>query len=46
LIPLLQPFYDYSWVVGVVVAFLLYWGLSKAFPVERAEPATAAPEPA
>ena len=46
IIPLFQPLYDYSWVVGLVVAFVLYWALSKFFPVERPEPATATPEPA
>jgi nucleobase:cation symporter-1, NCS1 family len=28
LIPFLQPFYDYSWVAGLVVAFVVYWALS------------------
>ncbi|HUH17413.1 MAG TPA: cytosine permease, partial [Methylomirabilota bacterium] len=37
LIPLFQPLYDYSWVVGLVVAFVLYAGLSKAFPEREAE---------
>ena len=47
LIPLFQPLYDYSWVVGLVVAFLLYWGLSKAFPAEQRETVAAStPEPA
>ncbi|HEX2765258.1 MAG TPA: NCS1 family nucleobase:cation symporter-1 [Candidatus Limnocylindria bacterium] len=47
LIGLFQPLYDYSWVVGLVVAFLLYWGLSKAFPAEQRETVAAStPEPA
>jgi len=28
LIPFLQPFYDYSWVAGLAVAFVVYWALS------------------
>jgi NCS1 family nucleobase:cation symporter-1 len=28
LIPFLKPFYDYSWVAGLVVAFVVYWALS------------------
>jgi NCS1 family nucleobase:cation symporter-1 len=33
--------YDYSWIVGLVVAFLVYWALAAFFPEERAaaEPA-------
>jgi NCS1 family nucleobase:cation symporter-1 len=46
IIPLFQPLYDYSWVVGLVVAFVLYWAFSTFFPVERAEPAQASAEPA
>ena len=46
LIPIFQGLYDYSWVVGLVVAFVLYWALNKFFPAERPELATAAPEPA
>ena len=46
LIPLFQPLYDYSWVVGLVVAFVLYWAFSTFFPAERPEPAAAAAEPA
>jgi len=45
LIPIFQPLYDYSWVVGLVVAFVLYWAFSKLFPQERAEPVAAAMEP-
>ncbi|HJP71335.1 MAG TPA: NCS1 family nucleobase:cation symporter-1 [Candidatus Limnocylindria bacterium] len=46
IIPVFQPLYDYSWVVGLVVAFVLYWALSKFFPQERTEPASAMAEPA
>jgi NCS1 family nucleobase:cation symporter-1 len=46
IIPIFQPLYDYSWVVGLVAAFVLYWALSKFFPQERAEPASAMAEPA
>jgi NCS1 family nucleobase:cation symporter-1 len=28
MIPFLQDFYDYSWVVGLVVSFAVYWALS------------------
>ncbi len=38
--------YDYSWVVGLVVAFLLYWVLATVFPQTRPEAAPAAAEPA
>jgi NCS1 family nucleobase:cation symporter-1 len=38
--------YDYSWIVGLLVAFLLYWALATIFPQERPEPVVAAPEPA
>jgi NCS1 family nucleobase:cation symporter-1 len=38
--------YDYSWIVGLVVAFLVYWALATIFPQERPEPvATAEPAP-
>ncbi len=40
-----QPLYDYSWVVGLVVAFVTYWVLAKLFPQQRAE-TVAMPEPA
>ncbi|PRX47114.1 NCS1 family nucleobase:cation symporter-1 [Prauserella shujinwangii] len=36
LIPLFQPFYDYSWVVGLVAAFLVYLALT--LPGSREEP--------
>ncbi len=28
LIPFLKPFYDFSWIVGLVVAFVIYWALT------------------
>jgi NCS1 family nucleobase:cation symporter-1 len=37
--------YDYGWVVGLLVAFILYWVLATIFPQERPEP-VAMPEPA
>jgi NCS1 family nucleobase:cation symporter-1 len=46
IIPLFQPLYDYSWIVGLLVSFVLYWVLSKVFPAESPEPVTAQPEPA
>ena len=46
IIPIFQPLYDYSWVVGLVVAFVLYWALATIFPQERPEPVAAAAEPA
>ena len=46
LIGFFQPLYDYSWVVGLIVAFVAYWALSKLFPAERPEPASAMAEPA
>jgi NCS1 family nucleobase:cation symporter-1 len=33
-----KPLYDYSWVVGLVVAFLLYYLLMVIFPVRRGAP--------
>jgi cytosine/uracil/thiamine/allantoin permease len=45
LIPALQPLAQYSWVVGLVVSFLLYGVLTmvlgKRSTVESPEPATA-----
>jgi len=38
--------YDYSWIVGLLVAFVIYWALATIFPEERPEPVAAAPEPA
>ena len=46
IIPLFQPLYDYSWLVGLVVALVLYWAFSTFFPVERSEPVQASTEPA
>jgi len=45
LIGFFQPLYDYSWVVGLVVAFIAYWVLAKLFPEQRTE-TMAMPEPA
>jgi NCS1 family nucleobase:cation symporter-1 len=36
-------FYDYSWVIGLLAAFLCYWALSALFPATRA---AARPQPA
>ena len=33
-----KPLYDYSWVVGLVAAFLLYYLLMTVFPARREEP--------
>ena len=46
IIPLFKSFYDYSWVAGLIVSFLVYWGLMTVSPArEAAEPETA-PQPA
>ncbi|HEX2194059.1 MAG TPA: NCS1 family nucleobase:cation symporter-1 [Candidatus Limnocylindria bacterium] len=45
LIPLLKPLYDYSWVVGLVVAFLVYVGLHLVAPM-REPTVEEAPTPA
>jgi NCS1 family nucleobase:cation symporter-1 len=37
-----KPLYDYSWVVGFIVAFLLYYLLMVVFPAQRQEPTRAA----
>jgi NCS1 family nucleobase:cation symporter-1 len=42
LIPFLKPLYDYSWVVGLVVAFLLYWVLVMVAPMGEATTEAAA----
>jgi NCS1 family nucleobase:cation symporter-1 len=34
--------YDYSWLVGLLVAFVLYWTLATIFPQTRPEPTPAA----
>jgi NCS1 family nucleobase:cation symporter-1 len=49
LIPFLyQPFtfYDYSWIVGLVAAFLSYLALSALFPARRVARSTPRPAPA
>ena len=43
LIPLLKPFYDYSWMVGLLVGFLVYLALS--LPARSAQPSAAAAVP-
>jgi NCS1 family nucleobase:cation symporter-1 len=40
-----KPFYDYSWVVGLIAAFLLYYVLMMVFPAQR-EAREPAPAPA
>src|SRR5262249_29045479 len=42
LIGVFKPLYDYSWVVGFFVAFVLYFILMVVFPAERGEPTPAA----
>src|SRR5437879_7444299 len=42
LIWVFKPLYDYSWVVGFIVAFLLYYLLMVVFPAQRQEPTRAA----
>jgi NCS1 family nucleobase:cation symporter-1 len=38
--------YDYNWVVGLLVAFILYWVLARFFPQAQEVPAEAsAPAP-
>jgi NCS1 family nucleobase:cation symporter-1 len=46
LIGFLKPLYDYSWVVGLVVAFVLYWILAVLAPMGEPAQETAAPESA
>ena len=49
IIPILKdpfPFADYSWVVGLVVAFLLYGVLTKYVHPRSLPEQTAAPQPA
>jgi NCS1 family nucleobase:cation symporter-1 len=38
--------YDYSWVLGLIVAFVLYWAFTRFVPARQATPQTAAPQPA
>lgn len=42
LIPFLKPLYDYSWVVGLAVAFVLYWILVMVAPIGEATTEAAA----
>jgi NCS1 family nucleobase:cation symporter-1 len=49
LIPFLKPFYDYSWIAALIVAFVLYWVLAKFIPQKGQEfelAGAAAAEPA
>ncbi len=46
LIGFLKPLYDYSWVVGLVVAFVLYWILAVAVPMGEPARQASAAEPA
>jgi NCS1 family nucleobase:cation symporter-1 len=39
IIPLLKPLSDYSWVVGLLVAFVVYYVLAKAVPAREADAA-------
>jgi NCS1 family nucleobase:cation symporter-1 len=39
------PFYDYSWVIGGLVAFVAYWAFMRFFPVRQAVAAEAAAQP-
>ena len=39
IIPMLKPFSDYSWVVGLLVAFVVYYVLAKALPAREAQEA-------
>ena len=46
IIPFLRPFYDYSWVAGLIVAFIAYWIFARFLPAQEAEqPETAAAQP-
>ena len=46
LIPFLKPFYDYSWVVGLAVAFVLYGALTLTVGRKHIQAQTADVEPA
>jgi nucleobase:cation symporter-1, NCS1 family len=35
--------YDYSWIIGLVVAFLAYWVLASVFPERASEPGVETP---
>lgn len=39
IIPMLKPLSDYSWVVGLLVAFVVYYVLAKALPAREAQEA-------
>jgi NCS1 family nucleobase:cation symporter-1 len=43
ILPFLRPVYDYSWVAGLIVAFVTYWVFARFVPArEAAQPETAA----
>jgi NCS1 family nucleobase:cation symporter-1 len=45
IIPFLKPFYDYSWIAALIVAFVLYWVLARFIPQkEQVVPAAEAVE--
>jgi nucleobase:cation symporter-1, NCS1 family len=46
IIPFLKPFYDYSWAVGLIVAFVIYGGLTLTVGKKHVEPPVAEPIPA
>jgi NCS1 family nucleobase:cation symporter-1 len=37
LLPFLKPFYDYSWIAALIVAFVLYWVLARFIPQKGQE---------
>jgi NCS1 family nucleobase:cation symporter-1 len=37
IIPFLKPFYDYSWIAALIVAFVLYWVLARFIPQKGQE---------
>jgi NCS1 family nucleobase:cation symporter-1 len=36
LIPILKPFYDYSWIASLLIALVVYWVLAKFIPAKQA----------
>jgi len=46
IIPFLKPFYDYSWAIGLIVAFLIYGGLTLTVGRNHVEPPVTEPMPA
>ena len=43
IIPFLKPFYDYSWAVGLAVAFVIYGGLTLTVGKKHVAAQTEAP---